>query len=60
VDIDWNNGKMTKTVIRSRNGGVCHLRSNTPLTGKGLKKTKEANLYVLKTAKGGEYILNSK
>ena len=60
IDLDWKNGEMTKAVIRSRIGGVCHLRSNTPLKGKGLKKTKDANLYVLKTAKGGEYIINSK
>jgi len=55
TDIAWKDGKLEKAVIRSRNGGTCLLRSNTPLKGKGLKKTKEANLYTLSTKAGVAY-----
>ena len=56
IDIDWKDGKLTKAVIRSKNGGPCLLRSNTPLKGKGLKKDKKG-LYVLNTKTGGIYEL---
>ena len=56
IDIDWENGQLTKAVIRSRNGGTCKLRSNTPLKGKGMK-TDKAGLYILKTKAGGVYEL---
>ena len=58
VDIEWKDGKIVKAVIRSRNGGICRLRSNTPLKGRGLKKAKEANVYMLQTKANGEYTLN--
>ena len=57
IDIDWKDGKLSKAVIHSRNGGVCILRSNTPLKGKGLKRTKEHDVYTLPTKAGQEYIL---
>ena len=57
IDIDWKDGKLSKAIIRSRHGGVCPIRSNTPLKGKGLKKTKGNNLYTLPTKAGEEYIL---
>jgi alpha-L-fucosidase 2 len=57
VDIDWKDGKLTKATIRSKNGGLCQLRSNTPLKGKGLSKTKEKNVYSLKTKAGVEYTI---
>lgn len=57
ADIEWKDGKLTQAVIRSRNGGVCRLRSNTPLKGRGVKRTKEANVYILSTKAGVEYIL---
>ena len=56
IDIDWESGQLTKAVIRSRNGGTCKLRSNTPLKGKGMK-TDKAGLYILKTKAGGVYEL---
>ena len=59
VDIDWKDGKLTKAVIRSRNGGVCTLRSNTPLKGKGLKRLKQQGLYTLSTKPGQEYVLGN-
>ena len=55
IDIDWKGGRLTKAVIRSRCGGICRLRSNTPLKGKGLRKTKAANVYELKTIANQEY-----
>jgi len=57
IDIDWKNGKLTKTAIRSRKGGICKLHSNTPLRGKGLKHDKKQGIYTLTTKAGGEYIL---
>jgi alpha-L-fucosidase 2 len=57
IDIDWKNGKLVKAVVRSKLGGICKLRSNTPLKGKGLKKTKETNVYTLTTKANNEYIL---
>ena len=57
IDIEWKDGKFQNATIHSRNGGICKLRSNTPLKGKGLKKTKEANTYTLSTKAGGIYIL---
>ena len=60
VDVEWKGCTLTKAVIHSRNGGSCLLRSNTPLKGKGLKKTHEKNVYELKTTKGGEYVLLNK
>ena len=57
IDIDWRDGRLTKAVVRSRHGGICKLRSNTPLKGKGLKRAKEQGMYSLSTKAGQEYIL---
>ena len=57
VDIDWQDGQLVKAVIRSRLGGKCNIRSLVPLKAKGLRKSKEADVYELQTAKGGEYVL---
>ena len=57
IDMDWKDGQLTKAVVRSSRGGTCLLRSNTPLKGKGLKKTKEANLYTLSTKAGVAYTI---
>ena len=57
IDIDWKDGKLTKAVIHSRHGGVCHVRSNTPLSGKGIRKSQEPNLYKLTTKAGCSYTL---
>ena len=58
IDMDWKDGKLTKAVVRSRNGGTCRIHSLTPLKGKALKKTKETGTYTLTTKAGGEYVLN--
>jgi hypothetical protein len=55
--MDWKDGKLTQAVVRSNKGGNCLLRSNTPLKGKGLKKTKETNLYTLSTKAGVAYTI---
>ncbi len=57
VDIDWKDGALSKTIIRARQGGKCIIRSQVPLRGKGLKKSKEANVYVLSAKAGGTYEL---
>ena len=57
IDMDWKDGQLTKAVIRSPHGGTCLLRCNTPLKGKGLKKTKETNLYTLSTKAGVAYTI---
>jgi alpha-L-fucosidase 2 len=57
VDIDWKDGKIVKAVIRSRHGGVCKLRANTPLKGSGLRRDKQSGCYMLTTKAGQEYIL---
>jgi alpha-L-fucosidase 2 len=38
VDMAWDNGRLTKAVIRSTIGGTLRLRSAQPLKGKGLHK----------------------
>ena len=58
IDMDWKDGKLTKAVVRSRNGGTCRIHSLTPLKGKALKKTKETGTYTLTTKAGEEYVLN--
>lgn len=60
IDIEWKDGKLQKATILSKNGGICKLRSNTPLKGKGLKKAKEANTYTLSTKAGNVYKLSLK
>ena len=57
IDIDWKNGKLTKAVVHSRQGGICRIRSNTPLKGKGLRKTKEKDIYEIKTMANQEYTI---
>ena len=57
IDIDWKDGKLTQALVRSNKGGQCLLRSNTPLKGQGLKKTKEENLYTLSTEAGVAYTI---
>ena len=57
IDIDWKDGKLTKAVIHSRYGGTCKLRSNSHLTGKGLKYDKKQNIYQLVTKAGQEYVI---
>jgi alpha-L-fucosidase 2 len=60
IDMAWKDGEIQKATIHSKNGGICKLRSNTPLKGKGLKKTKEANTYTLSTKAGNVYELSLK
>ena len=65
VDIAWAGGRLTRAVIRSTIGGICRLRSYTPLNGKGLRtaatpaaaSVPATRLYTLSTKAGAEYIL---
>ncbi len=43
IDMKWSNGKIEKVEITSTLGGVCRLRTLTPLSGKGLKTAKGEN-----------------
>lgn len=57
VDIDWKDGRLAVATIRAKHGGRCLLRSNTPLSGKGIKKTKEKGVYSLATKAGMTYTI---
>lgn len=43
LDITWRDGEVSEVKITSKNGGNCRLRSQTKLTGNGLKKTVKEN-----------------
>ncbi|MFO7622299.1 MAG: glycoside hydrolase family 95 protein, partial [Bacteroidales bacterium] len=43
IDIQWENGELSSSTIKSQLGGKCRLRSYVPLKGKGLKKAKGIN-----------------
>ena len=43
LDLSWKNGKVSRLVVKSRNGGNCRLRSLNPLAGKGLRTAKGEN-----------------
>lgn len=43
TDLTWKDGKVSRLVIKSKNGGNCRLRSATPLSGKGLKAARGEN-----------------
>lgn len=37
VDINWNDGKLQQAEIFSRIGGICTIRSNSPIIVQGMK-----------------------
>ncbi|MDA3928509.1 MAG: glycoside hydrolase family 95 protein [Prolixibacteraceae bacterium] len=43
VDMQWENGELSKAIIKSLLGGNCRIRSYYPLKGKGLKEAKGEN-----------------
>ena len=43
IEIQWDNGELTKTTVKSALGGNCRIRSYWPLKGKGLKEAKGRN-----------------
>ena len=43
LNLQWKNGEIEKTSIKSTLGGNCRLRSYSPLKGKGLKRVKGPN-----------------
>lgn len=43
MDFTWKDGKITDLTIHSHKGGVCRIRSNSPLKAKGLKLAKGEN-----------------
>ena len=42
-DMEWKDGRLTRAVVRSKNGGNCRIRSAVPLKAKGLKAAKGDN-----------------
>lgn len=60
LDIEWKDSKITKVVVRSKNGGNCRLRSLTPLKGKGLKKAKGENTNPIYKWHGSQQVLINK
>ena len=57
IDMEWKDGRLHRAVIHSKSNGTCRIRSNTPIKGKGLKRTKEPGLYTLQAKAGGEYTI---
>ncbi len=57
IDLDWKGGRLAQAVVHAKQTGKCLIRSHSPLKGKGLKKTKDKNLYMLSTKAGGNYII---
>lgn len=43
IDLEWKKGRVSRLVVRSKNGGICRLRSLNKLSGKGLKGAKGDN-----------------
>ena len=74
VDMEWRDGCLTQATVRSQHGGICRLRSYTPLKGKGLKEVgskrktsrpaspmlPDSYLYDLTTQKATQYIVKTK
>ena len=64
VAMDWKEGKLSQATIRSLNGGVCHLRTNTPVRVPGVKTEVKAveSGYVVTfgTQKGKTYAISPK
>jgi len=44
IDIDWKDGKLTKAVIHSRNGGLCKVRIGQKMKTLNTKPGKEYSL----------------
>jgi len=58
IDIEWKDGRLTRAVVHSQNGGICRLHTASRLKGKGLKAVKDKavpQLYELSTEAGGSY-----
>ena len=43
TEMRWEDGKVSRLVVKSKNGGLCRLRSATPLNGKGVKVARGEN-----------------
>ncbi|MHC4174323.1 MAG: glycoside hydrolase family 95 protein [Planctomycetota bacterium] len=64
VDITWSNGRLTKSVIRSKLGNKCRVRANAPVrvTCKGRTintTTPEENVFQFETELGRTYVVST-
>jgi alpha-L-fucosidase 2 len=63
IDMQWEQGRLRKAVIRSKNGGPCRLRTLQPVKGSGNlqlsagKSDGNGYLYTFNTTPGTTYIL---
>jgi alpha-L-fucosidase 2 len=62
VDITWSNGRLTKSVIRSKLGNKCRVRANAPVRvtckGRTIKTTTpEENVFQFETGLGRTYVV---
>ena len=60
IDMDWKDGRLSRCVVRSKRGGRCVVRSNTPLKVKGKAKSEKKDggyLYTLATKAGVAYTM---
>jgi len=64
VDITWSNGRLTKSVIRSKLGNKCRVRANAPVRvtckGRTIKTTtSEENIFEFETELGRTYVVST-
>jgi alpha-L-fucosidase 2 len=63
VDLYWQDGKLDKGIVRSKTGGVCRLRSATPirvsLAGMPVATSGSPNEVVFSTQPGRSYTLET-
>ncbi len=65
VDIDWKDGRLAKSAIRSKLGGKCRVRAGVPVqvtsNNKSVKTIEpEENVVEFETELGGTYVVSTK
>ena len=57
IDMDWKAGKLRTATVRSEAGGICRIRSTTPVQVIGAVAQREGDVLVFATEKGKTYRL---